>query len=114
MTRALFSILAVAAMAALTGCAHHASYCHSDPCGAAGVLSDNSDACEDCTTMGRCGLFAGRQMCDGCGRVGCGGRCRGDGCGAAPGPPIGAITYPYYTVRGPRDFLARNPRPIGP
>jgi hypothetical protein len=30
------------------------------------------------------------------------------------GPPTGATTYPYYTNRGPRDFLARNPRSIGP
>ncbi len=32
----------------------------------------------------------------------------------ASGPATGTITYPYYTVRGPRDFLARAPRPIGP
>lgn len=31
-----------------------------------------------------------------------------------PGPPTGAVTYPYYTTRGPRDFLARNPASIGP
>ena len=30
------------------------------------------------------------------------------------GPATGAMTYPYYTVRGPRDFLAGDPRPIGP
>jgi hypothetical protein len=24
------------------------------------------------------------------------------------------VTYPYYTNRGPRDFLAENPRGIGP
>ncbi len=24
------------------------------------------------------------------------------------------VTYPYYTVRGPRDFLAAHPTPIGP
>lgn len=29
-------------------------------------------------------------------------------------PPVGAVTYPYYTLRGPRDFLQRNPSPIGP
>ena len=34
--------------------------------------------------------------------------------GAAPGPLTGAVAYPYYTVRGPRDFLARNPGSIGP
>jgi hypothetical protein len=31
-----------------------------------------------------------------------------------PGPPVGQVTYPYYTTRGPRDFLARNPNSIGP
>jgi hypothetical protein len=34
--------------------------------------------------------------------------------GYAAGPPTGQVTYPYYTVRGPRDFLAKNPRSIGP
>lgn len=33
---------------------------------------------------------------------------------AVPGPPTGAVTYPYYTTRGPRDFLAKNPKSIGP
>jgi hypothetical protein len=33
---------------------------------------------------------------------------------AAPGGPQGAtVAYPYYTVRGPRDFLADNPPTIG-
>lgn len=31
-----------------------------------------------------------------------------------PGPPVGAVAYPYYTLHGPRDFLARCPRSIGP
>jgi len=31
-----------------------------------------------------------------------------------PGPPTAAITYPYYTLRGPRDFLQRELSPIGP
>lgn len=30
------------------------------------------------------------------------------------GPPSAQITYPYYTNRGPRDFLDPNPRGIGP
>jgi len=33
------------------------------------------------------------------------------------GPPVQqmpATAYPYYTTRGPRDFLARNPGSIGP
>lgn len=29
-------------------------------------------------------------------------------------PPSGQVAYPYYTVRGPRDFLQANPPSIGP
>jgi hypothetical protein len=29
------------------------------------------------------------------------------------GPPSAAIAYPYYTTRGPRDFLEPNPPTIG-
>jgi hypothetical protein len=55
---------------------------------------------------------------------GCCGPCNqtGPGCGASgdhhynftPGPPTGQVAYPYYTVRGPRDFLMGNPPSIGP
>jgi hypothetical protein len=31
-----------------------------------------------------------------------------------PGPPTAAVTYPYYTVRGPRDFLMDDPPGLGP
>jgi hypothetical protein len=31
-----------------------------------------------------------------------------------PGPPTGQVAYPYYTTRGPRDFLLSNPPSIGP
>lgn len=30
-----------------------------------------------------------------------------------PGPPTGQVAYPYYTVRGPRDFLMSDPPTIG-
>ncbi len=30
-----------------------------------------------------------------------------------PGPPTAQTAYPYYTVRGPRDFLLDNPPTIG-
>ena len=30
-----------------------------------------------------------------------------------PGPPTAQVGYPYYTVRGPRDFLLDNPPTIG-
>jgi len=29
------------------------------------------------------------------------------------GPNSAAYAYPYYTVRAPRDFLMKNPPPIG-
>jgi hypothetical protein len=38
----------------------------------------------------------------------------GDGQIGPAGPPSGAVAYPYYTTRGPRDFLARRPPSIGP
>lgn len=62
----------------------------------------------------------------GCGMGGCGagdcspGCARGAGDGGIAdgsefaGPPTGGVTYPYYTTRGPRDYLARSPRGIGP
>jgi hypothetical protein len=34
--------------------------------------------------------------------------------GGPAGPPAPTVTYPYYTTRGPRDFLAAHPTPIGP
>ena len=30
------------------------------------------------------------------------------------GAPIGSMQYPYYTTRGPRDFLVSEPTPLGP
>jgi hypothetical protein len=30
-----------------------------------------------------------------------------------PGPPTGQVGYPYYSVRGPRDFFLDNPPTIG-
>jgi hypothetical protein len=36
------------------------------------------------------------------------------GASGPAGPPTGAVAYPYYTTRGPRDFLAKNPPSIGP
>jgi hypothetical protein len=31
-----------------------------------------------------------------------------------PGPPVAQTAYPYYTLRGPRDFFLDNPPSIGP
>lgn len=67
-------------------------------------------------------LVVGLSGCHCC-KPGCGVPCL-SGCGggganmaaaAGPsGPGAGAVTYPYYTNRGPRDFLADDPPSIGP
>ena len=63
------------------------------------------------------GLSGCRSDCGQC--SGRGGRFAGgpggsDGSDVAQGPPTAAVAYPYYTVRGPRDFLDKNPESIGP
>ncbi|MEN0111383.1 MAG: hypothetical protein AAF805_11735 [Planctomycetota bacterium] len=90
------------------------------------------EMCGDGCGMGSCGLGGGMFAgCGSCGPGGCGSNalngaigklldCNGcNGCGDqhynfTPGPPVGQVAYPYYTVRGPRDFLAPNPPSIGP
>ncbi len=94
-----------------------------------------------CGLLGGAGRMGGRPL--GCGQGGCGiggrlcGNCRvlqgGLGSmignpygntphtpavnpyagGAAAGGPAAAYSYPYYTTRGPRDFLMCNPPSIG-
>lgn len=90
------------------------------------------DATGNCGCDGSGGLLGGRAAARGCGRFGCGagGRlcmgCRfgghrgtpytdtsmGDG-GQMAGPASPHVGYPYYTTRGPRDFLVANPPSIG-
>jgi hypothetical protein len=69
-----------------------------------------------------------KHLCQHCGRGYCGGEpgvggcCPVCGCGPSgdhiynfnPGPPVAQTAYPYYTLRGPRDFLLNNPPSIGP
>jgi hypothetical protein len=38
---------------------------------------------------------------------------RGPAYGGPAGPPTAQVAYPYYTTRGPRDFLLDNPPSIG-
>ena len=73
-----------------------------------------------------CGPVHGSACGDSCGSDCCGGGCGGyGGCGlgghglagntSGPDDSIGGVvTYPYYTTRGPRDYLAKTPRSIGP
>jgi len=99
-------------VAGLAGCASSTSQC--GPGYMVGTCADAPETCAGCTAgCGTCADPAGVVYDPGA----CRGRCLGDRRWRAPftpGPPAGAITYPYYTTRGPRDFLASNPRSIGP
>ena len=101
MKRTMFSLLAVVILVGLTGCvARHGRLpwaCTGDSC------VQTSEDCDECVDPGRCRACRGH----GCGR------CRGEEA-INPGPSTGTVTYPYYTTRGPRDFLADNPPSIGP
>ena len=75
--------------------------------------------CEGCACGGPCQRLAERVATGFCGCPG-GGICPTGG-GVYPeqpafnqGPPVGQVAYPYYTTRGPRDFLLDNPPSIGP
>ena len=39
---------------------------------------------------------------------------RGGGRWQDQGGPAGAVAYPYYTTRGPRNYFDHNPQGIGP
>jgi len=98
-----------------------------------GLLVSSSSGCclfDKLFGHGACGACCGKTgpYPGSCGPTGCGPAPCADGCcstaggphdgaddgSAYAGPPSGATSYPYYTTRGPRDFFASNPRPIGP
>ncbi len=87
------------------GCAACCGKCGPYPGGCTPGYSPGGSACGP----GGCG--AG-DCSPGCARASGGGPM--DDGSAFAGPPTGGVTYPYYTTRGPRDYLARNPRGIGP
>ncbi|RIK83550.1 MAG: hypothetical protein DCC67_05870 [Planctomycetota bacterium] len=71
-------------------------------------------ACDGCASGGACQRLAERIASGGCH----GGLCPTGSYPEYPafqqGPPVGQVAYPYYTTRGPRDFLLNNPPHIGP
>lgn len=70
-----------------------------------------ADDCGPGCRNGHCGHGGGHF---GGGPGGAGGGHFGHGGAYAGGPPTPTVVYPYYTTRGPRDFLDPNPRSIGP
>jgi hypothetical protein len=105
MKRLVTLLILVAACAVMTGC----NQCNT-----------RRGGCESCSSRGLLGR-GGHAQCRGCGAGGllAGGLChscakRGGGVEQGGGPPMAQYAYPYYTVRGPRDFLVDNPPSIGP
>ncbi len=115
MKLATFSILTAVALAALSGCAHHRRPWASQGDTSCVEATEGGEACPEecpapCEDGPRCrGLKHHCPICAGHRQR----RAPEQEAGPA-GPPTGAVAYPYYTIRGPRDFLARNPASIGP
>lgn len=114
MKRMMCSMLMVILLASLIGCVtkhgHRPWACMGGSCAQA---PENCKSCND-----SCDEDQGRG-CRECGGRGCGlcrhhGQADGDQQQAQAGPATGTVTYPYYTTRGPRDFLAKHPESIGP
>lgn len=110
--------------------------CNSGGCNTCSTGSCNSGKCGGSKLAGLCGLCGGKGGC----RPGCrtgamgwqqgghdysshlqpgmlghtaGKNLRTQQGGFTPGAPTAQVGYPYYTVRGPRDFLLDNPPTIG-
>ena len=95
MTRTLVALVAVFLFTAGTGCVS----CRGPLLG--GAARDGGGGCQSCGILGGGGL---------------GGRMAARHCdpGIASGPASPQVVYPYYTVRGPRDFFLDDPPPLGP
>lgn len=125
MKRMFFALAAGILLAGSTGCLHHQTHCKScdvgGPCG-----------CQACSGGGHAGgAYAGGEYGEGGPGMHHGGRHGGifGKLKAAhyanrgwrhqtpetgpEGPPSATVGYPYYTLRGPRDFFADNPPTIG-
>lgn len=98
MKNAWLILLAVFLAVGLTGCAHHGMYggCMTGSCATA------PGTCAPCGIGGACpGGYPGPCL-------------GGNGPCVMGGAPLTAMQYPYYTTRGPRDFLVSEPKPLGP
>jgi hypothetical protein len=111
MKRAILMLTAGCFLAVLAGCV-----CPHGRDGTGLINGSCQNAPENCAAcqggcQGDCDDGCGDPNCERCRK------CRAERCRKAQpatGPDCPTVTYPYYTVRGPRDFLARSPRSIGP
>lgn len=111
MKRLMFLAVVAAMLSFNSGCylLDRVFNCHHG-CGAGHGGSAACDSCESCgggCATGNCG-----SGCASCGLGQHGGR--GDYASGPDDSMGGMVSYPYYTTRGPRDFLAKSPRSIGP
>ncbi len=118
MKRAMLMLIAGAALIALCGCSHPFAD------GSGHRLFANHSGDPNCPASQTPAAPCRHGVCEGppgpcvlCG--GCGTGTNGTGllhcCGGpAPGGAPGGVTYPYYTLRGPRDYFTDNPPSIGP
>lgn len=119
MRRALLATLAAVTLTISSGCGlcDHMFCWHKPYAGCGNGCGDGACANGGCSNGGCAnGGCADGNCGDGYAQNGIHAVPRGVGgtnLGAA-GPPTGAVAYPYYTVRGPRDFLDPNPPSIGP
>jgi len=98
MKRALLAIVSALLLSASTGCFHNAARCGDGACGGGG-------------RQGLLGALGGGRMAQAV-HESQGWRAQRPELGPA-GPPTGTTAYPYYTLRGPRDFLMANPPSLG-
>jgi len=131
---AMYSLVAVATLALSSGCCLVDRFgCRTGGCATGCASCGASDCGGGCGGGSSCGsgLGHGGGAACGCGYAGYGyddgryaaysgcysgkyGKLRGPYSEVInPGPMGPQVTYPYYTNRGPRDFLAANPRGIG-
>ncbi len=110
MKRAAFGLLLAVVVTSSTGCCVIDRLFHCNRGIGGGGCSSGCDSGYGggpgggCSSCGGQGGYAGEGLHGGGGYADAG----------PPGPPSAQVTYPYYTTRGPRDFLASNPRDIGP
>lgn len=111
MKRTLLLLVAGVAISGLTGCMRenccgNGQCCNNvpggDPMGQQCVRHGNPDDPSSCPS----------HLCPFCGGRGCPHCCAN--VHATPAPVTGAVTYPYYTLHGPRDYFDASPSSLGP